>query len=152
MSDINVTALIELVPGGTLAGLAKRALPGVELLALKTPDQLDAAQALVAAHAASRNGYAAAPGSAPEWRIVVAPGAGTVRLGIGETEAEAGRTVWLNPGAIVSAGDILGFVTARGGQKVVTAPHDAVLAEWLVEDGDPVSEGQPLVRLVPQEV
>jgi [acyl-carrier-protein] S-malonyltransferase len=152
MSDINVTALIELVPGGTLAGLAKRALPGVELLALKTPDQLDAARALVAAHAASRNGYAAAPGSAPEWRIVVAPGAGTVRLGIGETEAEAGRTVWLNPGAIVSAGDILGFVTARGGQKVVTAPHDAVLAEWLVEDGDPVSEGQPLVRLVPQEV
>ena len=48
MSDINVTAMIELVPGGTLAGMAKRALPGVELLALKTPDQLDAARARVA--------------------------------------------------------------------------------------------------------
>ncbi|HTU05395.1 MAG TPA: hypothetical protein VMG13_07555 [Trebonia sp.] len=23
--------------------------------------------------------------------------------------------------------------------------------EWLVEDGDPVSEGQPLVRLEPKE-
>jgi [acyl-carrier-protein] S-malonyltransferase len=51
MSSIGVTALIELVPGGTLTGLAKRALPGVELLALKTPDQLDAARDLMAAHA-----------------------------------------------------------------------------------------------------
>ena len=36
MSDIGVTALVELVPGGTLTGLAKRALPGVELLAVNT--------------------------------------------------------------------------------------------------------------------
>ncbi len=50
MSSIGVTALIELVPGGTLTGLARRALPGVELLALKTPDQLDAARELLAAH------------------------------------------------------------------------------------------------------
>jgi [acyl-carrier-protein] S-malonyltransferase len=56
MSDVNVTALVELLPGGTLTGLAKRALPGVELLAIKTPDQLDAARALVAAHAAARVG------------------------------------------------------------------------------------------------
>ena len=52
MSDIGVTALVELVPGGTLAGLAKRALPGVELLALRTPDQLDAARELFTAHLA----------------------------------------------------------------------------------------------------
>lgn len=51
MSAIGVTALIELAPGGTLTGIAKRALPGVELLAMKTPDQLDAARALVAAYA-----------------------------------------------------------------------------------------------------
>jgi [acyl-carrier-protein] S-malonyltransferase len=52
MSAIGVTALIELVPGGTLAGLAKRALPGIELLALKTPGQLDAARELFTAHLA----------------------------------------------------------------------------------------------------
>ena len=51
MASLGVTALIELVPGGTLTGLARRALPGVELLALKAPDQLDAARALMAAHA-----------------------------------------------------------------------------------------------------
>ncbi|WP_225849509.1 ACP S-malonyltransferase [Streptomyces sp. HPF1205] len=43
-----VTAMIEVSPGGTLVGLAKRALPGVRTVALKTPDDLDAARALVA--------------------------------------------------------------------------------------------------------
>ncbi|MCW5249063.1 MULTISPECIES: ACP S-malonyltransferase [unclassified Streptomyces] len=48
---LGVTALIEMCPGGTLTGLAKRALPGVKTLALKTPADLDAARALVAEHA-----------------------------------------------------------------------------------------------------
>ncbi|MFE6762297.1 MULTISPECIES: ACP S-malonyltransferase [unclassified Streptomyces] len=48
---LGVTALIEACPGGTLTGLAKRALPGVRTLALKTPDDLDAARALIAEHA-----------------------------------------------------------------------------------------------------
>ncbi len=43
-----VTGVIEVSPGGTLVGLAKRALPGVRTLALKTPDDLDAARALAA--------------------------------------------------------------------------------------------------------
>ncbi|MEW2545065.1 ACP S-malonyltransferase [Streptomyces sp. NPDC047002] len=47
-TDLGATALVELCPGGTLTGLAKRDLPGVTTLALKTPDQLDAARALVA--------------------------------------------------------------------------------------------------------
>lgn len=45
-----VTALIELSPAGTLAGLAKRGMPGIETLALKTPDQLDAAIELAKNH------------------------------------------------------------------------------------------------------
>lgn len=48
---MGVTALIEVCPGGTLTGLAKRALPGVQTLALKTPDDLDAARALIIEHA-----------------------------------------------------------------------------------------------------
>jgi [acyl-carrier-protein] S-malonyltransferase len=152
MSDIGVTALIELVPGGTLTGMAKRALPGVELLAIKTPDQLDAARALIAAHGTSTNGYAAAPiGSPAEWKIVVASGAGTVRLGDLATEAAATEA-----GATVRAGDILGHIVARGGEKAITVPddvvaYDSVVIEWLVEEGDPVSEGQPLVRLEAKE-
>ncbi|MFF0226580.1 ACP S-malonyltransferase [Streptomyces sp. NPDC004629] len=49
--ELGVTALLEVCPGGTLTGLAKRALPGVRTLALKTPDDLDAARELVSEHA-----------------------------------------------------------------------------------------------------
>ncbi|MWA10911.1 acyltransferase domain-containing protein [Streptomyces sp. BA2] len=45
---LGATAMIELCPGGTLTGLAKRALPGVRTVALKTPDDLDAASELIA--------------------------------------------------------------------------------------------------------
>ncbi|MEU2434052.1 ACP S-malonyltransferase [Streptomyces sp. NPDC007861] len=51
--ELGVTALVEVCPGGTLTGLAKRALPGVATLALKTPDDLDAARTLVAEHQAA---------------------------------------------------------------------------------------------------
>ena len=50
--ELGVTALIEAAPGGTLTGLAKRALPGVRTLALKTPDDLDAARTLIAEQSA----------------------------------------------------------------------------------------------------
>lgn len=46
--QLGVTALIEVCPGGTLTGLAKRALPGVKTVALKTPEDLDAARELIA--------------------------------------------------------------------------------------------------------
>ncbi|MBO3749016.1 ACP S-malonyltransferase [Streptosporangiaceae bacterium NEAU-GS5] len=43
MSELGVTTMIELLPGGTLTGIAKRALRGVATVALKTPDDIDAA-------------------------------------------------------------------------------------------------------------
>jgi [acyl-carrier-protein] S-malonyltransferase len=49
-TDLGVTGLIELPPAGTLVGLAKRGLPGVETLALKTPDDLEAAQRMIREH------------------------------------------------------------------------------------------------------
>ncbi|MFI5665386.1 ACP S-malonyltransferase [Streptomyces sp. NPDC051704] len=49
---LGVTGIIELSPGGTLTGLAKRALKGVPTVALKTPDDLEKAAALIAEHAA----------------------------------------------------------------------------------------------------
>ncbi|MFD0267930.1 ACP S-malonyltransferase [Streptomyces sp. NPDC127106] len=51
-ADLGVTGLIELSPGGTLTGLAKRALKGVPNVALKTPDDLQKAAALIAEHTA----------------------------------------------------------------------------------------------------
>ncbi|QYC43785.1 Malonyl CoA-acyl carrier protein transacylase [Nonomuraea coxensis DSM 45129] len=47
MAGLGVTRMIELLPGGTLTGLAKRGLRGVATVALKTPDDLDAARELI---------------------------------------------------------------------------------------------------------
>lgn len=57
LTDMGVTGLLELPPAGTLVNLAKRGMRGVATMALRTPDDLDAARAFVAEHAA-------APGSA----------------------------------------------------------------------------------------
>ncbi|MBF4560850.1 ACP S-malonyltransferase [Microbacterium sp. VKM Ac-2870] len=46
-ADAGVTGIIELAPAGTLTGLAKRALRGVPTVAVKTPDDLAAAAALL---------------------------------------------------------------------------------------------------------
>jgi [acyl-carrier-protein] S-malonyltransferase len=128
MAEIGVTAIIELPPAGTLTGLAKRALPGVELLAIKTPDELDAARALIEQHLQGPG-----HGHLPEWRLIVAPTSGTFRAPA--EGAEGG----------------LGVVLARSGDRAVTALGSADILEWLVEDGDLVREGQPLVRVQPRE-
>ena len=134
MADLGVTALIELPPAGTLTGLARRALPGVALLAIKTPEQLDAARDLIAEHVAEPDAHG--HGHLPEWQLIVAPAAGTFR-------SPPGRA---NGSTVALAAD-LGTVVARGSERAVSAPWPAEIIEWLVEDGDPVSEGQPLVRL-----
>ncbi len=54
MLETGVTAAVELAPAGVLTGLARRTLPGVQTLALKTPDQIDAARELVREHGATR--------------------------------------------------------------------------------------------------
>jgi [acyl-carrier-protein] S-malonyltransferase len=55
MAGRGVTALIELPPAGILAGLGRRALPGVQILALRTPADLPAARRLLAEHAGAHD-------------------------------------------------------------------------------------------------
>ncbi|RYV52598.1 ACP S-malonyltransferase [Pengzhenrongella frigida] len=50
MQELGVTGLLELAPAGVLTGLARRTLPGVETVAVKTPADLDAARDLVRRH------------------------------------------------------------------------------------------------------
>jgi [acyl-carrier-protein] S-malonyltransferase len=138
MAALGVTAIIELPPAGTLTGLAKRAQalglgPDVELLAVKTPYDINAARDLIAAHLADP--AAASHGHLPEWRLIVAPVSGTFRVAAGEAAPEGGS---------------LGTIVARGDDRAISAPWPAEIIEWLVEDGDPVSEGHPLVRVLPR--
>ncbi len=47
MLAAGVTKIIEVVPAGTLSGLAKRSMPGIEIVAVKTPENLEAALSLI---------------------------------------------------------------------------------------------------------
>ena len=133
MADLGVTGILEMPPAGTLTGIAKRALPGAETFALKTPDQLDDARAFCAKH-----GEASVIDAFPTWLMVVSPAKGTFRRAEQAEEASV-----LEPGAA------LGDVASLRDKTEVRAPHGGTVVEWLVEDGDLVSPGQPLVRLHP---
>jgi [acyl-carrier-protein] S-malonyltransferase len=50
MLEQGVTGVIELLPGGTLTGIARRAMKGVKTLAIKAPEDLDKAQEFIAEH------------------------------------------------------------------------------------------------------
>jgi len=50
LGQSGVTGIIELAPGKVLSGLARRTLPGVESVALNSPDDLEAARDLVRRH------------------------------------------------------------------------------------------------------
>jgi [acyl-carrier-protein] S-malonyltransferase len=47
MSAYGVTKIIELLPGGTLTGIAKRSMPGAQALALKSPEDLQKAVSFI---------------------------------------------------------------------------------------------------------
>ncbi|MEJ7834131.1 MAG: acyltransferase domain-containing protein [Nocardioides sp.] len=135
MSDLGVTGILEMPPAGTLTGIAKRALRGVDTFALKTPDQLDDARAFCEKH-----GEGSLIDTTPTWRMVVSPSKGTFHVAAEAADAERlpeGATI----GDVASSRDRVSVKAAHGGQVV----------EWLVEDGDLVSPGQPLLRLHPEE-
>lgn len=136
MQDLGVTGILEMPPAGTLTGIAKRAFNGVETLALKTPDQLDDARAFCEKHGATTE-----LNHNPTWRMLVAPAKGTFRL-----ESD------LPEGGRIAPETHVGAVAGTRDETPVTAPHGGTILEWLVQDGDLVSPGQPLVRLHPEGV
>lgn len=54
MRTAGVTGVLELLPAGTLTGLAKRGLKGTPTLAVKGPEDLDAARDFIAEHTTTR--------------------------------------------------------------------------------------------------
>ena len=122
MRDLGVTGILEMPPAGTLTGIAKRALKGVETFALKTPDQLDDARDFVDKH-----GEASMIETTPTWRMVVSPAKGTFHR-----PPRPSAPTCSSPAA-----------TRRRRQPARPhrrpAAHGGSVVEWLVEDGDLVS-------------
>ena len=75
MLDLGITGVLEMPPAGTLTGIAKRAMKGVETFALKSPDQLDDARTFCDKH-----GEFSEMDTTPTWRMVVAPAKGIFHI------------------------------------------------------------------------
>jgi [acyl-carrier-protein] S-malonyltransferase len=136
MADLGVTGLIEMPPAGTLTGIAKRNLKGVELFALNTPDQVPGALDFVRQHGGAASSSPIAGN--PTWRLVVSPGKGQFT-----------RTEDVDTDTVLPNHSTVGVLKNLRDEIPVSAPHGGIVVEWLVEDGDPVSPGQPLLRLHP---
>jgi len=136
MADLGVTGLLEMPPAGTLTGIAKRNLKGAEVFALNTPEQLEEAMEFVRKHGGAAS---ASPITGnPTWRLVVSPGKGQFT-----------RTEDIETDTLLPSNSTVGVVKNFRDEMPVNAPHGGIVVEWLVEDGDPVAPGQPLLRLHP---
>jgi [acyl-carrier-protein] S-malonyltransferase len=134
LADLGVTAVIELAPAGTLAGLVKRELAATgvpEIVTLNTPDDLPKARDLIARHGAAPDHE-----PTPQFRVVVSASAGTFEPAAGLAEGDD-----------IAAGQVIGHVATRQGAVEVAAHQAGVLTEWLAHHDDPVAPGQPLARI-----
>ena len=136
MTDLGVTGLLEMPPAGTLSGIVKRNMKGVDLFSLNTPDQLPEVLEFVGKHGGPA--LASPIVGNPTWRLVVSPGKG-----------QFNRTEDVETDTVLPNHSTVGTVTNLRDEIPVTAPHGGIVVEWLVENGDPVSPGQPLLRLHP---
>lgn len=67
-----------------------------------------------------------------------------------EVESEVTGTVWkieTKVGDKVSEGDVLMIIESMKMEIPVLATEDGAIAEFLVDEGEPVSEGQAVVAL-----
>jgi [acyl-carrier-protein] S-malonyltransferase len=129
--QLGVTAVIELPPSGALVGMAKREMPGLQLKAIKSPDDLADARELIQSHFQHGQGD-----YTPEFQVVAAPVKGIFT-----------RTPDIAEGQAIARGTVLGVVRTNRDEHPVQAPKAGVLIEWLRHDGDIVGADLPVARI-----
>lgn len=131
MRDLGVSAVVELPPAGTLIGVAKRELPGANLLAIRGPEDLDGARELIESLPQHGQGD-----HTVDFRVVVSP-----------TKGVFTRADGVDEGSAVARGSVLGVIRTNRDEHPVNVPAAGVLTEWLRHDGDIVAAGLPVARL-----
>lgn len=138
-ADLGVTAIIELPPAGTLVGLAKREFKNhateIEYVAINTPDDLATARDVLSRHSFHPTGEPSV-----QFQLAVADVAGLF------------SPAQLAEGDALAARAHIGEVKTRQGSSPITTRQAGIFTEWLAQDGDPVSVGQPLARFYPLPV
>jgi [acyl-carrier-protein] S-malonyltransferase len=155
LASLGTTCVVEVGPGGVLAALAKRGLPGVTALAVASPDDIDvlvqelAGSDHVPPDMSSHQGEHLFSSE----RVVVAPAAGVFSPDPLLEAPHPGRQGTLAPdpgeGSFdpashpVSVGDLLGTV----GTNEVRTPFAGQLVAFIAHPGERVVKGQPVAWL-----
>ena len=136
---LNDTGLTEIeVERGDLRIRVARGASGPAL----APAVYAAAPALATASTAPAASAGAAPAAVPEGDVVTSPMVGTVYL-----QAEPGAPPFVRVGDMVSEGQTLLIVEAMKTMNPIPSPRAGRVLEILVDDGQPVEFGEPLVVL-----
>jgi [acyl-carrier-protein] S-malonyltransferase len=156
LGSLGTTCVVEVGPGGVLASLAKRGLPGVTSLAVSTPDDIDALVQQLAGSDHVPPDISAHQGEHlfSSERVVVAPAAGVFNPGPALQAPHPGRQGTLAPTAgeaashdsrnrPVEVGDLIGSV----GSSDVRTPFAGQLVAFIAHPGERVVKGQPVAWL-----
>ncbi len=131
LRHLEVRVAIELPPAGTLTGIAKRELPGVQLLPLKSPDDLAAAREAIQGVVQHGQGE-----HTVDFHVVVSPAKGVFHPAADAVEGE-----------FVRRGVRIGTISTNRDEHAVVTGASGVLAEWVRHDGDIVGAGLPVARV-----
>ena len=152
LGSLGTTCVVEVGPGGVLAALTKRGLPGVKTLGVSSPDDIDVLVQQLAGSDHVPPDMSSHQGEHlfSSERVVVAPAAGvfspdprleaphpgrqgTLAPDTGEASADPARYP-------VSVGDLLGTV----GAEDVRTPFAGQLVAFVAHPGERVVRGQPV--------
>ncbi len=143
------TTVVELGPGGVLAGMVRRTVPDVRAVSVAVPADLDKLMDVVAG---TDDGQPVPQGEHlyTSERVVVSPSPGVFEPDVGlaaleatalaEASAAPGSGAGVTPGSVLAVGDRVGTV----GPTDVRTPFEGVLVRWLAVRGERVVEGQPV--------
>jgi [acyl-carrier-protein] S-malonyltransferase len=156
LGSLGITCVVEVGPGGVLASLAKRGLPGVMTLAVSTPEDIDALVQQLAGSDHVPPDLSAHQGEHlfSSERVVVAPAAGVFNPDSALGAPHPGRQGTLAPNAgettpdqardhAVEVGDLIGSV----GSSEVRTPFAGQLVAFIAHPGERVVKGQPVAWL-----
>jgi [acyl-carrier-protein] S-malonyltransferase len=153
LGSLGTTCVVEVGPGGVLASLAKRALPGVTSLAVATPDDIDLLVQQLAGSDHVPPDISTDQGEHlfSSERVVVSPAAGVFNPDPGLEAPHPGRQGTLAPDKStvdraenpVAVGDLIGSV----GTFEVRTPFAGELVAFIAHPGERVVKGQPVAWL-----
>jgi [acyl-carrier-protein] S-malonyltransferase len=137
--------IVEVGPGGVLAGLMKRAMPDTQVLSVAKPDDLDTLLEAVTSEGPFHDWATSHHGERfySSERLVVAPASGIFTMANSKVTTSGA----IADRIIINVGDAIG----RIGENDVRSPFAGVLQDMIAVEGERVIMGQPIAWLRSEE-